>query len=418
MVKYVPVSLALVLLLQLVACVQQAPQKLPAQVAPQIPPQVPPAVGSVAPTFFGMVTHDQGIRSFPQASFGAMRLWDTGTQWKDLEPSNGAFHWLYLDARVAEAKANNKDVLLTFAGVPPWAGGGTTFANPPSDVDTGDVQWQTFVTALVTRYQGEIAFYEGWNEPDLKQRWLGTPEQMVTMMKDAYRIIHTIDPAAKLIGPSPSTGNQWNIHFLPDYYEAGGAPYQDIVGMHSYIYTNSLMSTTPEGIVTVFTMLKSLLSEYQISNLPIIFTEGSYGGVPNNAGMPYPQKVDYIGREYLLMLANGISRYYWYAWDNPSFGTMWSSITGVNPVGVAYATLCKWLVGATFVSLTEQQDGTQVMVLTLADGSSAQIVWNISENVPYATTFASVQTLAGQTSPIVGGKITASTTPQFLSDTD
>jgi hypothetical protein len=116
------------------------------------------------------------------------------------------------------------------------------------------------------------------------------------------------------------------------------------------------------------------------------------------------------------MLANGISRYYWYAWDNPSFGTMWSSITGVNPVGVAYATL--WLVGATFVSLTEQQDGTQVMVLTLADGSSAQIVWNISENVPYATTFASVQTLAGQTSPIVGGKITASTTPQFLSDTD
>jgi polysaccharide biosynthesis protein PslG len=115
MVKYVPVSLALVLLLQLVACVQQAPQKLPAQVAPQIPP----AVGSVAPTFFGMVTHDQGIRSFPQASFGAMRLWDTGTQWKDLEPSNGAFHWLYLDAWVAEAKANNKDVLLTFAGVPP-----------------------------------------------------------------------------------------------------------------------------------------------------------------------------------------------------------------------------------------------------------------------------------------------------------
>src|SRR4029077_10864786 len=128
-------------------------------------------------------------------------------------------------------------------------------------------------------------------------------------------------------------------------------------------------STTPEGIVIVFTMLKSLLSQYQISNLPIFFTEGSYG--PNNAAMPYPQRVDYVGREYLLMLAGGITRYYWYAWDNPTFGGMWSLAGGVNPVGVAYGTLSKWLVGATFVSLT-QQNGTQVMALTMADGSPAQ----------------------------------------------
>jgi hypothetical protein len=365
-----------------------------------------------------MVTKEQGIQDFPQAAFGAMRLWDTGTQWKDLEPSSGVFSWSYLDAWVAEAKANNKDVLLTFGGVPGWAGGGTTFANPPSDVDIGDVQWQTFVTALVTRYKGKIGFYEGWNEPDLKQRWLGTAAQMVTMMKDAYTIIHATDPDAKLLSPSPSTGNQWNIHFLPQYFEEGGAPYQDIIGMHAYIYTGSQMSTTPEGILVVFSMLKSLLAQYQLSKLPIIFTEGSYGAVPNNANMTYSQKVDYIGREYLLMLANGISRYYWYSWDNPGFGTMWYSTTGVNPVGVAYATLCKWLVGVTFVSLTQQQDGTQVMVLMLADGSSAQIVWNISENVPFATTFAYVKTLDGQTNPIVGGNVTASTTPQFLSDTE
>ncbi len=392
MVKCVVIfSFALVLLLPLGACGQQVPA-----------------------TLFGMATHKQGAQDFPQAQFGAMRLWDTGTQWRELEPSNGVFNWSYLDAWVAEAKANNKDVLLTFAGVPAWAGGGTTFASPPSDVDTGDQQWQTFVTALVTRYQGQIAFYDGWNEPDLKQRWLGTPAQMVTMMKDAYTIIHAIDPSAKLVGPSPSTGNQWNIHFLPAYYAAGRAPYQDIVGMHAYIYTGSQMSTTPEGIVVVFTMLKALLAQYQISNLPIFFTEGSYGAAPNNASMTYPQKVDYLGREYLLMLANGIARYYWYAWDNPGFGTMWSLAGGVNPVGVAYGTLSKWLVGATFVSLS-QQNGTQVMALALGDGSSAQIVWNISAGVPYATPFANVGTLDGATNPVVGGVVTVSTTPQLLS---
>jgi polysaccharide biosynthesis protein PslG len=370
----------------------------------------------VVPTFFGLVTNKQGAGDFPQVPFGAMRLWDTGTQWKDLEPSSGVFNWGYLDKWVAEAKANNKEVLLTLAGVPTWAGGGSTFASPPSDVDTGDQQWQTFITALVTRYQGQIAYYDGWNEPDLKQRWLGSPAQMVTMMKDAYTIIHTIDPAAKVVGPSPSTGNQWNIHFLPDYYAAGGAPYQDVIGMHSYIYTNGVMSTTPEGILIVIKMLKTLLAQYQIGNLPIFFTEGSYGGVPNNSGLTYPQKVDYIGREYALMLANGITRYYWYSWDNTGFGTMWTSSGGVNPVGVAYGTLYKWLVGSTFVSLT-QQSGTQVMTLTLADGTSAQIVWNISASVQYATTFANIGTLDGATNPVVGGVVTVSTTPVFLSGT-
>src|SRR5438477_603246 len=383
---------------------------VPAKVCSQGAPATP-----VPSTFFGLLTNQPGTRDFPQVQFGAMRLWDTGTQWKELETSNGVFNWSRLDAWVAEAKSNNKDVILTFAGVPAWAGGGTTFAAPPSDVDTTDLQWQTFVTALVTRYRGQIAFYEGWNEPDLKQRWVGTEAQMVTMMKDAYTIIHAIDPAAKLIGPSPSTGNQWNIHFLPAYYAAGGAPYQDIVGMHSYIYTNGQMSTTPEGIVIVFTMLKSLLSEFQLSNLPIFFTEGSYGGAPNNAGMAYPQKVDYIGREYLLMLANGITRYYWYSWDNANFGTMWSLAGGVNPVGVAYGTLYKWLVGTTFVSLTKQQNGTQVVTLTLADGSSAEIVWNISASVPYATAFANVGTLDGASNSVVAGVATVSSTPQLLS---
>lgn len=79
--------------------------------------------------------------------------------------------------------------------------------------------------------------------------------------------------------------------------------------------------------------------------------------------MAYPQKVDYIAREYLLMLVNGITRYNWYSWDHPNFGTMWTFAGGVNPVGVAYGTLHKWLMGATFVSLTKQQNGTQLMAL-------------------------------------------------------
>jgi hypothetical protein len=51
----------------------------------------------------------------------------------------------------------------------------------------------------------------------------------------------------------------------------------------------------------------------------------------------------------------------------------------------------------------------------VGDGSSAQIVWNISASVPYATAFANVGTLDGASNPVVGGVVTVSSTPELLS---
>jgi hypothetical protein len=45
-------------------------------------------------------------------------------------------------------------------------------APPPADVDSGDYAWKTFVTALVRHSlsspEQHIAYFEMWNEPDLK----------------------------------------------------------------------------------------------------------------------------------------------------------------------------------------------------------------------------------------------------------
>src|SRR5262249_29249125 len=154
------------------------------------------------------------------------------------------------------ASSRGKDAMYTFGRVPHWAGPAQNLA--PSDVATGDAQWKEFVTALVKHSLASpehyISFYEMWNEPDLTSNWVGTPAEMVTMAKDAYAIIHALDPKAKLVGPSPGTvglaslANQFGVHYLPAYYAAGGATAQDIVGLHAYLYTGRNFSTSPAGI--------------------------------------------------------------------------------------------------------------------------------------------------------------------------
>ena len=138
------------------------------------------------------------------------------------------------------------------------------------------------------------------------------------MEKDAYTIIHQLDPSAKLIGPSPSTANQYGVHFLPSFYAAGGAGSQDIVGMHAYLYDGSKFSTSPLGINTTITQLKLLMSKYGISSKPIWFTEGNWGDTNDNV-MSSAQKAAYVAQEHVLIWAsNAVSRYYWFSWDAPT----------------------------------------------------------------------------------------------------
>jgi hypothetical protein len=283
--------------------------------------------------------------------------------------------------------------------------------------------WKAFVTAIVNHSLSSpdlhIAYYELWNEPDLKRNWSGTPAQLVIMAKDAYSIIHKLDPSAKVIGPAPSTANRWGVHFLPAYYAAGGATPQDFVGMHAYLYDGSNFSTSPAGITTTISQLKSLMSTYGISSKPIWFTEGNWG-TNNNSVMTGSQKAAYITQEYLLMWSSGVvSRYYWYSWDSTAYGTLWHSTTGVQPAGIAYGRLVEWLVGSVHPDqpCSESADATWTCTLTLSSGYPAEIVWNptISKTITVSPAFATYETLANNTVlSIADHKVTIGNEPILL----
>jgi hypothetical protein len=376
--------------------------------------------------FFDLSWSAPTASHYPTVTFGSLRGWEIGASWDEIETSEGVYNWTTLDEWLGMLSSHGKDVMYTFGFVPHWASMRPTeacnylttdlgCAAPPADVDSGDTMFKNFVTALVNHSLASpdhhIAYYEIWNEPDLTRNWTGTPAELVTMAKDAYAIIHRLDPSAKVVGPSPSTANQYGVHFLPSYYAAGGQAPQDIVGMHAYLYDGSSFSTSPAGITTTITQLRLLMSKYGISNEPIWFTEGNWGNT-NDDVLSASQKAAYIAQEHMLMWSSGVvGRYYWYAWDATSYGTLWNSSSGINTSGIAYGRIGDWLVGSTHGDqpCSEGSDSTWTCTLTLSSGYPGEIIWNAStsKTITVGSEFVTYETLANSTVNSISGHAVA-----------
>jgi hypothetical protein len=151
---------------------------------------------------FGM--HVQLPTTQPTITFGAQRLWDTGTRWNQIETSRGVYDWSVFDAWLAKATA---PLLYTFGGTPAWAAADKSL--PPTDM----AMWDEFVQAVVTRAAGRIEAYELWNEPNLRKFFSGTVAQMVEMSRRAFQIIKTADKGhqAIVVSPSPTWSTTYNV---------------------------------------------------------------------------------------------------------------------------------------------------------------------------------------------------------------
>ncbi|HEX4487776.1 MAG TPA: endo-1,4-beta-xylanase, partial [Terriglobales bacterium] len=147
---------------------------------------------TLPPTFFGMHVN-QSKTAWPSVGFGSYRLWDDGTAWANLNPSNGSYNWAPLDAWVNRAQQQNVQLLYTFGRTPAWASSNTSiscnYGGGQCVAPANYAYWDAYVTALVTRYKGKIKYYELWNEPNDPGFWKGTTAQMVEMTRRASQII-------------------------------------------------------------------------------------------------------------------------------------------------------------------------------------------------------------------------------------
>ena len=180
---------------------------------------------AIPPTFFGMIIYDQ--TTWPTVPVGALGK-GLATTWPFIEQTKGVYNWSVLDQYVADAAANNVPgtstpvtLYWTNANIPPWAAADqttcTVYTGTTISACTGMVaniaDFQTFMTALVTRYNGSptspvspgsIQIYELWNEPNITNVFTGTVANMVTLTSAAYSIIRANNPSATILSPSPT----------------------------------------------------------------------------------------------------------------------------------------------------------------------------------------------------------------------
>jgi glycosyl hydrolase family 39 (putative alpha-L-iduronidase) len=378
--------------------------------------QLAPPAHPVPASLFGMHMHYAGKGTpWPSVPMAEWRLWDAYVSWADLEPQKGEWHFETLDRYVALAEEHHAGILLVLGQSPAWASARPRERSPyhPGNAaepeNVGD--WHDYVQTIAARYKGRILGYEIWNEPNLKQFWTGSVDQMIALAREASDIIHNVDPTANVVSPSAvgRDGITWLAKFLAD----GGRDSVDVIGFHFYV-----TPAAPESMLPVIRRVQRVMSENGVQDKPLWNTETGWSDPK-----PFPSEgraAAYLARSYILNWAAGVERLYWYSWDNHRWVSLQTTETDnrtLKPAGRAYEAIHNWLVTAQFESCKEDSHHTWICVLN-RDGAPEWIVWNPrgprTFSVPEQWHASTITPLLEQAGPLTQQELTLGPAPALL----
>jgi hypothetical protein len=379
-----------------------------------------------------------------------LRIWDSGMKWADIETASGSFDWSKMDLTVNTLATNPNcamSVIYTHGNTPIWAsacagqadpspclpgptssgyGGGTQCApgtsipgtsdfscTPPSDIaadGTGtDLQFQTFVNALVTRYAGKIAYYEVWNEADSPNFWCPDPSggsgapatcagsipRMIRMGWDEYNIVHCVDPTAKVLSPSfhgfsSAQGGWMNLYSTQTSISAPAgsigncswAANPHVTGKQTFDITNfhgrGSPTSDPTGFLAVYNVA---VGEINRDGLPTPnggFFDDENGYIGSADAPTVDLQAAYVSISYVLrasvtnpsILLSG-----WYAWDSGQ-----APLQGTD-AGLAYDVTAGWLSGSTLTGGCSVAGNTVYSCSgTTSKGKPFTIMWDMGQS--------------------------------------
>jgi hypothetical protein len=358
--------------------------------------------------------HVGGTTPWPEIPVAQWRLWDAYVAWPNLEPTKDRWRFQTLDAYIALAGLHHVGLVLPLGLSPAWASARplekSTYqlgaAAEPRDIE----DWRTYVRTVARHCAGKIQAYEIWNEPNLKQFWSGTVDQMVQLTREAALIIRTVDPQAIIVSPAATQdrGTDWLAEFL----KKGGGDFVDVIGYHLYVAPQ-----TPEATMALVSTVKRLMQESGQSQKPIWNTETGWF-LPK----PFPPDLAaaYLVREFILTWATGVQRLYWYAWDNHgwvSLETTDRDSSTLKPAGQAYAVAFRWLVGSRMLGCSADEEQTWTCELD-RDGNRQRILWNVAGprtiTLPSDWHAQSKETVLAGRQPVTGGNLVIGPEPVLV----
>jgi hypothetical protein len=386
----------------------------------------PPAAAQIPADFFGMHAFF-ATRNLPTVSIGTLGK-TTCTSWSYAEPTRGTYNWYNFDFGVAKATALGVDYFVTFYGIPAWAvtdlskcvaGCGNDILNCDGTVPSNLTDVDHFGTALATRYCGTpLKYIELGNEP--YTTWSATDFAAITI--HLYNAIRTACPSMNIITPSM---HALYASWASDYFAAGGPTAVDIASIHAGLDDQGVQTNIPEGLLiqslgqnNYWGPIKSVIDTY-LPGKPIWSTESSWGLNTDTGVQTTDERAGIVSRFYIMHWSAGLSRLYWYGWDEANIGTLAPSLDppGSSIPAIAYQETYNWLVGRTMAPrCAAASDGvTWACGLTGPRGYVGLIVWDTagdeSYKPPASGGYTRYRDLAGKVTPYSGDPVAVGVKP-------
>ncbi|MCS7276029.1 MAG: endo-1,4-beta-xylanase [Dehalococcoidia bacterium] len=172
-----------------------------------------------------------------------------GFPWSWVEGTPGRFNWATHDVLVAKARSLGLEVMGSLGYTAVWASSAPPEVTravdreryPPRDYEA----WGRYVYQTVSRYRGQVRYWEVWNEPDLGGEgpfgfWRASEAEFARLLAVAYQNVKRADPQARVVigglslGGSPGVLNE---DFFPRILRDPTYPaarYFDIAAFHQY----------------------------------------------------------------------------------------------------------------------------------------------------------------------------------------
>jgi hypothetical protein len=310
------------------------------------------------PEQFGLHVSSIGSGVKPSIPVGAVRLWDAGVRWDQIESRKGKYSWDALDQAVSTAQAAGaKDILYVLGSTPSWAASKFSSADlygpGTASFPKKSKYYVRFAKAVAKRYKGRITSYQIWNEANTRSFYNGGTYtgwiKLAKLTKKASKAIRKADKRADIVAASstviPTAKFQTESFFYRYLRELKKRKVKfDAVSVHLYPVNPK---QGPDARVKSIAAVRQVMRRVGLNNKQLWDTEVNYGDRRNPAAVvvPKPKKAaTYVARTYLDSARYGIDRTFWYGWDIDVLGISLTNADGTaTRAGTAFLNTRTWM---------------------------------------------------------------------------
>lgn len=376
---------------------------------------------TIGPEAFGLHVSSLGSGGSPGISVSAVRLWDSGVRWDQVETSKGNYNWAALDRAVATAEASGaKEILYVLGSTPRWAASKTTgqelYGPGTTSFPKKAKYYVNYAKAVASRYKGRITSYQIWNEANTRSFYDGGTFdgwiKLAGLTKKTDKAIGKIDSKAKIVAASSTViptskfyTESFFFRYLREIKKQGANV--DAVSVHLYPIDRK---EGPDARIASIQAARKVMSSVGLGGKALWDTEVNYGDRRSApVYVPKAKKASaYVARTFLDSARYGIDRTFWYGWDIDVLGISLTAGGVPTPAGKAFLNVREWMTAGSW-------KGCQGSAVTTCTVGATKIVYaKANTTIPKPAGVTQVTKLDG-TTKAAGSTIKVGIAPVRLS---